>query len=147
MINAKPLNIRFDEIDGFTGVYDGTRDLVLFESVKYDLICNRVRYLIGEKRGIKFSVSHIRQKIHLYPYDFLPLKKTMTFHNVIILIKTVFNKDKNKYYYNIFLERALYKFLHKIETLYYDIIDVSEGIDVNKANDLKKCDICHYWYF
>ena len=31
--------------------------------------------------------------------------------------------------------------------LYYDIIDVSEGIDVNKANDLKKCDICHYWYF
>ena len=32
----------------------------------------------------------------------------MNFHNVIILIKSVFNKDKNNYYYNIFLEKASY---------------------------------------
>ena len=25
--------------------------------------------------------------------------------------------------------------------------DVSEGIDVNKTNASKECDICHYWYF
>ena len=31
--------------------------------------------------------------------------------------------------------------------LEYDRIDISEGIDVNKTNILKKCDICHYWYF
>ena len=31
--------------------------------------------------------------------------------------------------------------------LYFDKIDVSEGIDVNKASVLKKCHICHYWYF
>ena len=31
--------------------------------------------------------------------------------------------------------------------LYYDRIDVSEGIDVNKTSKLKECDICHYWYF
>ena len=31
--------------------------------------------------------------------------------------------------------------------LYYDRIDVSEGIDINKTNASKKCDICHYWYF
>ena len=31
--------------------------------------------------------------------------------------------------------------------MYYNKIDVSEGIDVNKANESKKCDICHYWYF
>ena len=31
------------------------------------------------------------------------------FHNVIILIKSVFNKNKNKYYYNIFLEKGSYK--------------------------------------
>ena len=30
----------------------------------------------------------------------------MAFHNVIILIKSLFNKDKNNYYYNIFLEKA-----------------------------------------
>ena len=25
------------------------------------------------------------------------------------------------------------------------MIDVSEGIDINKANASKECDICHYW--
>ena len=31
--------------------------------------------------------------------------------------------------------------------LYYDRIDVSEGINVNKISASKECDICHYWYF
>ena len=28
--------------------------------------------------------------------------------------------------------------------LYFDRIGVSEGIDVNKTNVSKECDICHY---
>ena len=28
-----------------------------------------------------------------------------------------------------------------------DRIEISEGIDVNKTNASKECDICHYWYF
>ena len=31
--------------------------------------------------------------------------------------------------------------------LEYDRIDISEGIDRNKANASKEFDICHYWYF
>ena len=31
--------------------------------------------------------------------------------------------------------------------LYFDKIDVSEGIDVNKTSAAKECDVCHYWYF
>ena len=31
--------------------------------------------------------------------------------------------------------------------LEYDRIDISEGIDVNKTNLSKECDLCHYWYF
>ena len=31
--------------------------------------------------------------------------------------------------------------------IYYDRIDVSEGIDVNKTSESKECNICHYWYF
>ena len=31
--------------------------------------------------------------------------------------------------------------------LEYDRIDISEGIDANKTNASKECDICHYWYF
>ena len=31
--------------------------------------------------------------------------------------------------------------------LYFDRIDVSKEIDVNKTTESKECDICHYWYF
>ena len=31
--------------------------------------------------------------------------------------------------------------------LEYDRIDISEGIDTNKTNASKECNICHYWYF
>ena len=30
--------------------------------------------------------------------------------------------------------------------LEYDRIDISEGIDINKTNASKECDICHCWY-
>ena len=33
----------------------------------------------------------------------------MIFHNLIILIKSVVNQNKNDYYYNIFLEKSPYK--------------------------------------
>ena len=52
-------------------------------------------------------------------YDSLSLEKTMTFGNVIIIITSVCNKDKNNYWHKMFLEKALNnipknKFLHKI---------------------------------
>ena len=31
--------------------------------------------------------------------------------------------------------------------LYYDRIDVLEGIDINETSASKECDICDYWYF
>ena len=31
--------------------------------------------------------------------------------------------------------------------LEYDRIDISEGIDMDKTNKRKECDIFHYWYF
>ena len=31
--------------------------------------------------------------------------------------------------------------------LEYDRIDISEGININKTNASRDCDICHYWYF
>ena len=43
LIDVKPLHIRFDKIDGFIRVYDGTGYLVLFRSEKYDFIYNTIR--------------------------------------------------------------------------------------------------------
>ena len=31
--------------------------------------------------------------------------------------------------------------------LRYQKIDISEGIDVNKTNVSKECEVCHYWFF
>ena len=31
--------------------------------------------------------------------------------------------------------------------LEYDRIDLSEGIDVNKTSNTRKCSFCHYYYF
>ena len=52
-------------------------------------------------------------------YYSLHLEKTMNFHNIIILIKSVWNKDKNDYYNNTVLETSA----------------------------SKKCNICHYCCF
>ena len=50
--------------------------------------------------------SYNYAKIKIDSYDSLPLEKTSTLHNVIILIKLVFNKYQTHYYYNIFLEKC-----------------------------------------
>ena len=31
--------------------------------------------------------------------------------------------------------------------LRYQKIDISEGIDGNKTNASKECEVCHYWFF
>ena len=37
--------------------------------------------------------------------------------------------------------------MNNIQMLYFNKIDVSEWIDVNKTSASKECDIWHYWYF
>ena len=45
------------------------------------------------KSGITYVISHNYAKIKIDSSDFLPLEETLTLHNVIIIIKPVFNKD------------------------------------------------------
>ena len=40
--------------------------------------------------------------------------KILTFRNVITLIKSVVNKNKNKYYYKMVLEKSWYKYKNVI---------------------------------
>ena len=53
LIDSKRLRIRFNKVDGYIRVYDGTRHLVLFGKEKYDFISNSIRYFISAKSGIK----------------------------------------------------------------------------------------------
>ena len=60
LIGPKPLHIRFDKIDGFIRTYDGTRYLTMFDSGKYDAICNSSRYLLMYYfLSLKSSISHV----------------------------------------------------------------------------------------
>ena len=75
----------------------------------FDKICDKIKYLISEKSGIADSINHDFAEIRIDSYNYLQIEKILTFHNVVILIKSIVNKNKNNYYYNIFLEKALYK--------------------------------------
>ena len=75
LIGAKHLPIRVNKIDVFIRVYDGTRYLVLLEGEKYDLIYNRIKYLIGVKSGITYVISHNYAKIKVDSCDSFPLGK------------------------------------------------------------------------
>ena len=107
------MRIRFDKINGIIRIYDGTRYLTLFGTKKYDAIYNKIRYLVSIKSGTIYTISHYFTKIKVDSYDSLPIEKTLTLHNVIILIKSVLNKDKNHYYYKIFLEKCSYQLAKK----------------------------------
>ena len=106
-IKLKPLHIRFNKIDGLIIPLDGKiKHLVLFCYRLFNKICDKIRYLINKKSDITNSINYSFGKIRVGLYNSLPIKKRLTFHNVIILIKSVVNKNENKYYYNIFLEKG-----------------------------------------
>ena len=63
-------------------------------------------------------VNHDFARIRIDLYNFLTIEKTLNFHNIIILTKSVVNKNENNNcYYNIFLEKGLYK--EKSNTQYF----------------------------
>ena len=65
MVGAKPLRIRFSQVDGFIRVCDGNKYLVLFGLKKYDAICNKIRCLISQKSGITYGFFYNFRKIKI----------------------------------------------------------------------------------
>ena len=98
------MRIKFDKIDKFLRVFDKTVYLVLFGSEKCNSIENKIKYLISVKSGITYMIFDNYAKIKADSYNFLPLERTITFCNILIFIKSIFDKHENNYYYNIFLE-------------------------------------------
>ena len=94
MIGAKPLRIRFDKIDEFTTVYDGTRYLVLLRPKRYDPIYNKIRYLLSPKSVVShiFFLSYpffrnifanIFSKVKVDSYDSLALNIDFKYWNTV----------------------------------------------------------------
>ena len=95
---AKPLRISFNKIDGFIKIHNNIRYLVLFDYGYCDKICDRIKYLIRESSGITDSINHNFGNNRIDSYNFLLIEKILTFHNDLILFKSVANKNKNEYY-------------------------------------------------
>ena len=88
----KPLRISFGKIDGFIMSLDGQiKHLILFDYGLFNKVCHKIKYLISKKSSFTNSINH---NFVLILYQL----KILTFHDVIILIKAVVNKSKNKYY-------------------------------------------------
>ena len=60
------------------------------------------------KKWCKNSINHSFSRIRIDSYNSLPIEKILTFHNVIILIKSVVNENKYHYYCDIFLGKGSY---------------------------------------
>ena len=105
---------------------------------------------MGAKSGVTYVISHNYANTKVSSFDSLLLEKTLIYYNVIMHIKSVWNKDKNNYYYIIFLEHCSDQLPinnNKSYMSYYVRIDSSEGNDINKTKASKECNICHYCYF
>ena len=103
---AKPLRVRFDKIDDllkFMIKLDIQYYLIIVIVIKF-VIRSNILCLIKEKSGIADSINHNFGRIRIDSYDSLPIERILTFHDAIILIKLVVNKNKNQYYY-IFRKR------------------------------------------
>ena len=111
--DSKPLRVRFNKINEFIRIYHAARYLTLFSSENYDGFYDRIRYRISLKSGVTYIFSHYFAKIKVDSYDSLPIGKRLTSHNVLKLMKLVLNKDKNYYYYKIFLEKCSYQLAKK----------------------------------
>ena len=114
MLNTKPLygakrlRIIFNKIDGYIRTYDKARELASFQSQNSDGTFDGMRYFIRLKSNISSVYSHnTKTKIDLD--DDLPLAKTITMHNIVLLIKSAFNEYYNQYHYQVFLEKYSYK--------------------------------------
>ena len=99
-MGAKPLRVRFNKIDGFIKIHNNIRYLVLFDYSYCDKVCDKIKYLVGEKSGIADSINHNFARIRIDSSDSSTIEKILTFH-VIILIKSVV-KACVRYFLTIF---------------------------------------------
>ena len=70
LIGPKPLRIRFDKIDGFIKIYDGSKYLVVLGPEKCDAIYNKI---ISLKSSIRYIFSHYFANIKVDTYDSSPI--------------------------------------------------------------------------
>ena len=103
----------------------------------------KIRYIISQKSSISYIISHNYAKIKTDAYG-LTSRKILTVQNVIILASQFLIRIKITTI-AIYFKKDVH--VNNRNMMYYDRIDISEGIDANKTSESKEYGICHYWYF
>ena len=99
----------FNKIDIQNRVCFYFNDIINGTKINFSNILLKVKILQVKRSGITKTVNYNFGKIKIDSYNSLSIKKILIFHTVIMIIKSVINKNENKYYYNLFLEKRLYK--------------------------------------
>ena len=81
-----------------------TTPLLLIGYGLFDEICDKIRYIISKKSDITDSIIHNFRKIRICSFN--TLFKILTFHSVIMFVRSVVNKNENEYYYDVILEKG-----------------------------------------
>ena len=71
----------------------------------FDKTCDKINHLISDESCITDSTNHNFGRITIDSFNSLPFAKILAFYNLIILIKSVVNKNKIEYYYNIYFRK------------------------------------------
>ena len=85
-------------------IFYETQNHINHDYKRYNAIYDGISY--NWKGDITDSINHNVERIRNDSFNPLPIEKISTFHNVITVIKSVVNRNKFDYYYNIFLEKG-----------------------------------------
>ena len=132
---VNPFYFIFDKVDGFIEEKEGNKYLNLAFTdnnsevlKKYEEIWNGVKNLIEkiDNKPDDYGKDYMKIKFNLG--GDLPVNKPLKFHNLTIIVRSVF-EENDKYYPQIFLDEFLYE-LYKC----YNMISLKELILINQIN-------------
>ena len=104
------------EVDGYIEEKNGNKYLILASRDRnnevletYTKLWDKIKYLIKTINGGKSGeYEKVFMRINFNSDDNLPLNKILKFHNLTVIVRSVFEED-GKYYSQGFLDECLYE--------------------------------------
>ena len=110
-----PLYLRVDHVNGYIEE-KGVNKYLVFDSTdenkellkKYNDVWNGIKNKIKEVSSGECDYEKDYMKIKFSSDDYLPLNKPLKFHNITVIIRSVF-EENGKLYPQVFLDDTLYE--------------------------------------
>ena len=110
-----PLYLRVDHVNGYIEE-KGVNKYLVFDSTdenkellkKYNDVWNGIKNKIEEVSSGECDYEKDYMKIKFSSDDYLPLNKPLKFHNITVIIRSVF-EENGKLYPQVFLDDTLYE--------------------------------------